>query len=70
MFGPAGLSKERLEKLNRAVAEGAKRESFVNLIAPEGGTVVTSTPEEFAKFVSQDIKRYAKVVEFTGVTAD
>lgn len=70
MFGPAGMSKERVDQLNRAVVEGAKRASFVKLIAPEGGTVVTNTPEQFAQFVSEDIKRYAKVVKFTGVTAD
>lgn len=70
MFGPAGMSKERVDQLNRAVVEGAKRESFVKLIEPEGGTVVTNTPEEFAEFVRDDIKRYAKIVKFTGVTAD
>lgn len=70
MFGPAGMSKERVDQLNQAVVEGAKRADFVRLIEPEGGTVVTNTPEQFAQFVSEDIKRYAKVVKFTGVTAD
>src|SRR5690606_28517318 len=70
MFGPAGMSKERVEQLNQAVTEGARREGFIKLIEPEGGTVVTNTPEEFAQFVSEDIKRYAEVVKFTGVTAD
>lgn len=70
MFGPAGMSQERIDQLSKAVIEGAKRESFIKLFEPEGGTVVTNTPEEFAKFVSADIKRYAEVVKFTGVTAD
>ncbi|MHC8944483.1 Bug family tripartite tricarboxylate transporter substrate binding protein [Advenella incenata] len=70
MFGPAGMSKERLTQLNKAAVEGAQHENFVKMIEPEGGTVVTSTPEEFARFVSEDIKRYADVVKFTGVTAD
>lgn len=70
MFGPAGMSRERLEQLNKAAVQGAKHENFVKLIEPEGGTVVTNTPEEFARFVSEDIKRYAEVVKFTGVTAD
>lgn len=70
LFGPAGLPKERLEQLNKAAVEGAQHANFVKLIEPEGGTVVTNTPEEFAHFVSEDIKRYAEVVKFTGVTAD
>ncbi|MGO1765786.1 MFS transporter [Advenella sp. S44] len=70
MFGPAGMSKERLAQLNDAAVKGAQHENFVKMIEPEGGVVVTSTPEEFARFVSEDIKRYADVVKFTGVTAD
>ena len=69
MFGPAGIPQARLEQLNRAVVEGAKQASFVKLIEPEGGTVVTTTPQELADFVRKDIERYAKVVEFTGATA-
>src|SRR5690606_21961496 len=29
MFGPAGMSKERVEQLNQAVTEGARREGFI-----------------------------------------
>lgn len=70
MFGPAGVPQARIDELNRAAVEGAHREAFIKLFEPEGGQVVTSTPEELQDFVAADIKRYAKVVEFTGVTAD
>lgn len=70
MFGPAGIPPERVEQLNKAAVQGAKQEAFTRLFTPEGGTVVTSTPQELADFVSQDIKRYAKVVEFTGASVD
>lgn len=70
MFGPAGIPAARIEELNRAAVEGAKHEGFTKLITPEGGKVVTTTPEELKKFVTEDIKRYAKVVEFTGASAD
>ncbi|NGM88249.1 tripartite tricarboxylate transporter substrate binding protein [Parapusillimonas sp. SGNA-6] len=70
MFGPAGIPQDRIQQLNHAVVEGAKREGFTKLITPEGGKVVTMTPEELGQFVSADIKRYAKVVEFTGASAD
>ncbi len=70
LFGPAGMDPDRLAQLNKAAVEGAKHENFIKLFEPEGGTVVTNTPEEFSRFVSEDIKRYADVVKFTGVTAD
>lgn len=70
MFGPAGIPPVRIEQLNKAVVEGAKREGFTKLITPEGGKVVTTTPEALQEFVAADIKRYAKVVEFTGASAD
>ncbi|MEO6959651.1 MAG: tripartite tricarboxylate transporter substrate binding protein, partial [Burkholderiaceae bacterium] len=70
MFGPAGIPQSRIDQLNKAVVEGAKHESFIKLFNPEGGTVVTTTPKELADFVAQDIKRYAKVVEFTGASVN
>ncbi len=70
MFGPSGIPAERIAQLNKAVVEGAKREAFTKLFTPEGGTVVTSTPQELADFVSKDIKHYAKVVKFTGASVD
>nr|WP_237173760.1 tripartite tricarboxylate transporter substrate-binding protein [Paracandidimonas lactea] len=70
MFGPAGMAPDRVAEINHAAVEGAKHADFVKLFEPEGGTVITSTPEALRDFVAADIKRYAKVVEFTGVTAD
>ena len=70
MFGPAGLSPERLAELNKAVVEGAKRPSFISLMTHGGGQVVTNTPAEFAEFIKKDIAHYAEVVKFTGASAD
>lgn len=70
IFGPAGLAPERLEALSKAVRQGAASQSFIDLMTPAGSSVVTNTPEEFRQFISQDIAHYAKVVEFTGATAE
>lgn len=70
MFGPAGMQPERLHALNKAVVEGAARASFIELMTPAGGEVVTNTPQEFTDYVAKDIEHYAKVVEFTGATVD
>ncbi len=70
MFGPAGMSPERLAELNKAAVEGAKRPSFISLMTHGGGQVVTNTPTEFAEFIKKDIAHYADVVKFTGASVD
>lgn len=70
MFGPAGIPQARIDQLNKAVREGARREAFTTLFTADGGTVVTSSPAELTDFVAKDIKRYAKVVKFTGASVD
>lgn len=70
IFGPAGLSAERLHELSDAVRKAAASQSFIDLMTPAGSSVVTNTPDEFRQFIRDDIAHYAKVVEFTGATAD
>ena len=70
LFGPANMDPARLEKISQAVQEGAKRQSFVDLMTHGGGQVITQTPTEFADFVQKDINHYAEVVKFTGASAD
>src|SRR3546814_3909039 len=39
MFGPAGMSPERVKQLNAAVVEGAKHSTFIDLMTHGGGEV-------------------------------
>ncbi|MGB3290124.1 MAG: tripartite tricarboxylate transporter substrate binding protein [Burkholderiaceae bacterium] len=70
MFGPAGMSPEKVALLNKAAVEGAKHATFIDLMTHGGGEVVTTTPQEFSDYVAKDIDHYAKVVEFTGATVN
>ncbi len=69
-LGPAGLPKEIVARLNSAIiaAVGAKetRERYVAL----GSEPETSSPEQFAAYLRNDIASWAKVVKASGAKAE
>jgi tripartite-type tricarboxylate transporter receptor subunit TctC len=70
LFGPARLPADTLAKLNDAARKAVAAADFRQLLERESATAVSSTPEELAKFVNEDIDRYAEVVKFTGATVE
>lgn len=70
IFSPAGVSPERINQLSSAVRKAANQKAFQQLFAKNGGRVVTLSPDEFKSYIEQDIKDYAEIVKFTGVTLD
>lgn len=70
IFSPAGVPQERIAELSNAVRKATEQVTFQQLFANNGGKVVTLSPEEFKVYIEKDIKDYAKIVEFTGVTLD
>ncbi len=69
-LGPAGLSKEIVARLNSAIVEavGVKdlRERYLAL----GADPQTSTPEEYAAIIRNDISNWAQVVKAAGAKAE
>lgn len=69
-LGPAGLPKEVVARLNNAIAAAAgtkdMRERYVGL----GAEPETSTPEQFAAYLKNDIGNWAKVVKASGAKAE
>jgi tripartite-type tricarboxylate transporter receptor subunit TctC len=62
MFGPPGLSRDIVGKLNTIGADGLRSPEVREVIAKDGGDVVASTPEQLAQHLAAEIKRYAKVI--------
>jgi len=68
MFAPAGLPADTLATLNQAVRKATEAPQFREMLEVDSARAVSSTPQELADFVKQDIARYAEVVKFTGAT--
>jgi tripartite-type tricarboxylate transporter receptor subunit TctC len=67
IFGPAGLSQSIVTKINSDVAEILKTPDFQEVLAKQGGTSLTSSPEEFGNLLRKDIAKWAKTVKAAGV---
>jgi tripartite-type tricarboxylate transporter receptor subunit TctC len=67
LLAPAGTPTAVVDKLNRALNEALKTEEVAKALAPQGIDVVGGSPEEFARFIDADVKRWAAVGETAGL---
>src|SRR5258705_13802705 len=70
IMAPAGTPRPIVEKLNaeitRAVNSPGKREAW----AKQGATSLSMTPDEFARFMREDIEKWARIVKISGAKPD
>ncbi len=69
MFAPAGLPAETQAALNQAVRKATEAPQFREMLEVDSARAVSTTPQELADYLKQDIARYAEVVKFTGATS-
>jgi tripartite-type tricarboxylate transporter receptor subunit TctC len=62
LMAPAKTPRPIIEKLNAAVNAAIKRPEIVKLWAEQGAAPMSMTPEEFDKFLRDDIVKWANVV--------
>lgn len=65
-FGPAKPPPEITKKLNQVILAGLADPEMQNRLKAEGATPVGDSPEDFAVFVPEDIKRWAPIVKASG----
>jgi tripartite-type tricarboxylate transporter receptor subunit TctC len=70
LFGPARLPAPIAAALQKVMADAAADRQLANQLAPQGFTLVGSTPTEFRQFLKTDIAKWADVVKATGATID
>jgi tripartite-type tricarboxylate transporter receptor subunit TctC len=70
MAVPAGTPRDIIEKLNRAVNEALADPGVQAKLAEMGGTLISGTPEDFGKIVSDETDKWSKVVKATGASAE
>ena len=63
LMAPTGTPKPIVEKLNAAVNAAIKRPEIVKLWADQGAAPMSMTPEEFDKYLRNDIVKWAEVVK-------
>jgi tripartite-type tricarboxylate transporter receptor subunit TctC len=70
-FVPAGTPPEIVRKLFDATTQALKAPETARILAREGTEISGSaTPEEFARFIAEDAKLWARIVKDAGVKAD
>src|SRR4051794_37684881 len=66
LMAPAGTSKPVIDKLNAAVNAVIKRPDVVKLWTEQGAIPLSMSPEEFDKYLRDDIVKWAEVVRKLG----
>ncbi|MDP1672501.1 MAG: tripartite tricarboxylate transporter substrate binding protein [Burkholderiales bacterium] len=66
---PANLPKPLLTKIHAEIANYVKSAEFGKVAEANGSEAVTNSPEEFRKFMLEDMKKWADVVKRAGIKA-
>jgi tripartite-type tricarboxylate transporter receptor subunit TctC len=67
LVAPAGTPQEIIDKLARAGNEALKADEVGKALAPQGIDLVGGSPEEFARYLDGEMKRWATVAEAAGL---
>jgi tripartite-type tricarboxylate transporter receptor subunit TctC len=67
LVAPVGTPREIIDKLARAVAEAQKSEEVLKILRTQGFEAVTGGPDEFAKSMQSEIKRWNAVAQAAGL---
>ena len=69
-FAPAKTPPEIVERLNKEMTAILKEPDTAKKFADQGAEVVTSSPQEFGKFVQNDIEKWRKLIKAAKIQAD
>lgn len=67
LLAPAGTPKVVIDKLHAEISKALKNPETTHKITDDGGSVVDSTPEQFAALIGKEIERWGQVVRAAGV---
>jgi tripartite-type tricarboxylate transporter receptor subunit TctC len=69
-LGPAGLPKDVVARLNSAIVEAVANKDLRERYIALGAEPQTTTPDEYAAYIRNDIASWAKVVKAAGAKAE
>lgn len=67
LVGPAGLPRETVDRLQKALAEGLNTPAIVERFEGIGADVKTNTPAQFAEFIKLENERWGKVIKSANI---
>lgn len=67
LFGPAGLPREVVEKVNRDLRKVAADPAVVKQMQAQGADVVLSPPDRFGSFLQQETRKWSQVARQGGI---
>jgi tripartite-type tricarboxylate transporter receptor subunit TctC len=67
LLAPAGTPKEVVDKLARAANAALQTDEVAKALAPQGIDLVGGSPEDFARYLDGEMKRWATVAEAAGL---
>ncbi len=67
MLAPSGTPREIVDKLSRAANDAVKSPEVLALLAAQGVDALGGSPEEFARFIDVELKKWASVVKDAGI---
>jgi tripartite-type tricarboxylate transporter receptor subunit TctC len=67
LLAPAGTPAPILQRLNAEIRKGADTKELREVMAQQGGEVVTGSPEDFARLIASESAKWAKAVVLAGV---
>ena len=68
-FGPKGMPRDIVERLNRELAKALKHSETVALLHQQGVEPQPGTPEELARYVEREYQTWGRVVKEAGIKA-
>jgi tripartite-type tricarboxylate transporter receptor subunit TctC len=67
---PAGVPAHIVAKLNNDIVQALRSPEVLSTFEKAGAEIVGGTPEEFARFIRNEIQKWAKVVSAAGITPE
>jgi tripartite-type tricarboxylate transporter receptor subunit TctC len=70
IMAPAATPKAIVDRLNAEITRAANTPEMKAAWSKQGAVAMSMTPEEFTRFVRQDIDKWARIVELSGAKQD
>jgi tripartite-type tricarboxylate transporter receptor subunit TctC len=67
LLAPAGTPKAAIDRINSAANAAIKSEQVAKALAPQGIDLIGGTPDDFARYIANDLERWDKVARAAGL---